>query len=121
MSSQPNKAVAVTEEKDNGGKRKSSDADHDLNVHCDHCDHCDNQPCTVSELDPMLISILQTYEGWKSNKQIRFRMYSDAIKSLHGTGLGKGVRKKLPSCLQRRIHQLVPDKEYTGFKATKEE
>ena len=85
------------------------------------CTECGNHPCVVLDMEEMLISILQTYEGWKSKKQIRFRMYSDAIKVLHGPGLGKGVRKKLPSCLQRRVHCLVPDEMYTGFKQCKKD
>ena len=92
---------------------------------CDHsanvCNDCGNQPCVVKELEEILLSLFHTYEGWKSKKQIRFRMYSDSIKFLHGPGLGKGVRKKLPSCLQRHIHRLVPDEKYTGFKPTTEE
>ena len=44
-------------------------------------------------------------------------MYSQCIKYIHGPGLGKGVRKKLPDCLQNQIKDLAPDKDnhYTGF------
>ena len=117
MSNQEGKAIAESQHKGDEDKVLCPDAE-DTN---EQCIHCGNQPCLVPELETMLMSILDTYEGWKSKKQIRFRMYSDTIKFLHGPGLGKGVRKKLPSCLQRRIHKLVPDDSYTGFKATAEE
>ena len=89
-----------------------------LEVQC--CD-CGNHPCVVIDLEEMLVSILHTYEGWKSKKQICFQMYSDSIKFIHGPGLGKEVRKKMPSCLQRHIHSLVPDQTNTGFKKTTED
>ena len=82
----------------------------------DGCNHCGNNPCMSVELDPLFQSILQTYGGWKTNKEIRFQMYTDAIKSVYGPGLGKGVRKRHPQCVQDKIRFLAPDQTYTGFK-----
>ena len=67
---------------------------------CDDCRYCDNHPCVGDDLKPMFVSIVETYSGIKTNKQMRFIMYSDATKSVHGTCLGKGVRKRLPYCVQ---------------------
>ena len=61
------------------------------------CRHCGNHPCFGIEMEPLLLSILQTYGEWKSSKQVRFLVYGEATKHIHGTGLGKGVRKKLPN------------------------
>ena len=79
------------------------------------CKHCGNHPCILRELDPLLVSILDTYGEWKTNKQIRFHMYTETVKVIFGPALGKGVRKKLPSCVQMRIHKMAPDDKYTGF------
>ena len=84
------------------------------------CRYCGNHPCYVQELDGMLVSIVDTYGGWKTNKQIRFKMYSDSIRFIHGSSLGKGVRKKLPHCVQSRIRSLASDDSYTGFKHAKD-
>ena len=79
------------------------------------CKHCGNHSCCVKELEPMPNSILQTYGEWKSHKQIRFHMYSDAVKHTFGTGLGKEVKKKLPVSVTHIIREMCPDNEYTGF------
>ena len=42
-------------------------------------------------------------------------MYSDSVKHIFGTRLGKGVRKRLPNCVTQIIREICPDKEYTGF------
>ena len=86
----------------------------------DDCKYCDNHPCLADDLKPMLVSIAETYSGIKTNRQLRFIMYGDATKSVHGTGLGKGVRKRLPSCVQSMIRSLAPDDQYTGFKEAKD-
>ena len=57
------------------------------------CIHCGNQPCVAIELEPMLLSILETYQDIKTKRQIRFQMYTDTIRYIHGPELGKGVRK----------------------------
>ena len=93
----------------------------DENKENDECKHCDNHPCVSEELKPMLLSIMEAYAGIKSNKQIRFLMYSDSTKFIFGTGLGEGVRKRLPLCTQSLIRSLAPDKRYTGFKEAKAE
>ena len=42
------------------------------------------------------------------------------MKSIHGPGLGNDVRKKLPQCLQQKMHSIVPDEKYTGFVESKD-
>ena len=81
------------------------------------CSHCSNHPCILGEIEPLLISILETYREWKYNKQVRFKMYAEATTHIHGPGLGKGVRKKLPHCVTSAIRSMAPadDKKYTGF------
>ena len=79
------------------------------------CTYCGNHPCFLSELEPLLSSIMDAFGDLKSNKEIRFLMYKDSVKVIYGTGLGKGVRKRLPSCVQKHIHKLAPDDKYTGF------
>ena len=85
------------------------------------CKHCGYYPCIVIELEPMLASILQTYGDWKTNKQVHYIMYGDAVAFVYGRGLGPKVRRKLPECVSREIKEMCPDKndEYTGFIATK--
>ena len=63
----------------------------------------------------MLVSVLETYGEIKSKKQIRFQMYSDTIRYIHGPGLVKGVRKKPPNCVVKTIHVMAPSEKYTGF------
>ena len=87
----------------------------------DVCSYCGNHPCVLEDLDEMLISIVDTYKDWKTNKQIRYKMYSDSTRVIYGSGLGKGVRKKLPHCVQKRVHSLAPDEKYVGFKDAKDE
>ena len=84
------------------------------------CRFCDNHPCLSKDLEDQLVSIMETYGGYESNKKVRFRMYSQCITHIHGPGLGKGVRKKLPDCLQNEIKKLAPEKDnaYTGFIAS---
>ena len=47
------------------------------------CSHCNNHPCVREDLQPTLISILQTYRECKTNKQVRFTMYREATKFIH--------------------------------------
>ena len=72
------------------------------------------------ELKDRLNAILMAYHDSKTNKQIRYCMYTDSVKQMHGY-LGKGTRKKVPKCLEKRIHSLAPDKEYTGFIPSQEQ
>ena len=80
----------------------------------DYCSICESDPCIISELDDMLNEILIEYRDTKTNREIRYCMYTDSIRYIHGY-LGKGNRKKVPKCLEKRIHSLAPDEEYTGF------
>ena len=79
------------------------------------CRHCGNHPCFGIEMEPFLITIVDTYSDCKTNKQLRFMMYSAATKHIHGPGLGKGVRKKLPNCVSDLIRSMSPSDIYTGY------
>ena len=68
------------------------------------CVLCGNQPCFSVELQPILSSILEVHKDWCTNKQVRYKMYTDLIRFIHGSSLGKGVRKKTPPCIQKLIH-----------------
>ena len=63
----------------------------------------------------MSLSLLEIYCGRMENRKFRFNMYSDAIEFIHGTGLGKGVRKQFENCVTGLIRGLAPDKPYSGF------
>ena len=93
-----------------GGAVKKEEPDEASEV----CQFCEQEPCLVVELNDLLNSILWNYSDTKTNKQIRYCMYTDCTSYMHGY-LGKGNRKKVPKCLEDRIHFLAPDKEYTGF------
>ena len=99
------------------GKKDSVKADDDNVDELFTCKHCDNQPCFTKMLEDSLVAVLETYRDWNTNKNIRFRMYKECVNHIHGPGLGKGVRKKLPLCVQSQIRDMAPDKEnsYTGF------
>ena len=95
---------------------KKESTDEKLFVPPSHCQVCDNEPCIAIELEQMLMSIFHTHRDSKTNREIRFTMYTNSVKEIYGPSLGKGVRKKLPHCLQMKIRSIVPDKKYTGFK-----
>ena len=86
----------------------------------DYCYYCERDPCIITELDDMLKEILMEYREEKTNRQIRYIMYTECIRYLYGY-LGKGNRRKVPKCLEERIHSLLPDKNYTGFIPSKEQ
>ena len=85
---------------------------------CSACPHCLVDPCWEKEIEPMLLSLVEVYSGRMENHKLRFKMYSDAVKFIHGTGLGKGVRKQLPGCVTGLIQRIAPDKSYAGFVET---
>ena len=95
-------------------KREKDDEDNAKGTY-DICRYCENDPCVSEEHLNMLASLFDTYRDWKTNRQIRFCMYSNCVKAIHGPGLGRGVRKKLPHCLERKIREMAPDEKYTGF------
>ena len=99
--------------------KEGEGGDEERNEGTESCRYCGNHPCFVAELDEMLVSIVDTYSTFKSNKQIRFKMYSDSVRFIYGSSLGKGMRKKLPHCVQCRIRSLAPDESYTGYKDAK--
>ena len=70
-------------------------------------------------LHEMLKTLLDSQCDYKTNRQIRFSMYVNSVKTIHGPGLGKGVRKRLSCCLENKIRSMAPDKKYTGFIAGK--
>ena len=97
--------------RDDGGEDEGTAGDEDK-----VCEHCGYEPCLVLELRPMFEAIVQAYLGEKTNKQIRFKIYTDSVLHINGSGLGVGVRKRLPHCVQKIIRRFAPDKDYTGFK-----
>ena len=42
-------------------------------------------------------------------------MYVNSVTAIFGPGLGKGVRKRLPPCLENKIRSMAPDEKCTGF------
>ena len=62
MESQELKRKSEDEKQDESEEKRGED---DIML---ECIHCGNQPCVITELEPMLISILQTYGEIKSNK-----------------------------------------------------
>ena len=100
-----------------GGKQDNKKEDDNNVDELLPCKHCANQPCLTTVLEDNLVAVLETYRDWNTNKNIRFRMYKECVNHIHGPGLGKGVRKKLPLCVQSQIRDMAPDKEnsYTGF------
>ena len=79
------------------------------------CEHCKANCCLAIEMQTMLLSLRKCYGRRSDNKKVRFKMYSDAVKYIHGPGLGKGVHKKLPDCVSRFIRRLATDEKYTGY------
>ena len=84
----------------------------------DVCRYCAVDPCWDKELQPMLLSLFENYGGYMENRKLRHKMYTEAVKVIYGTCLGKGVRKQVPFCVTKRIRRLAPDQTYTGFKDT---
>ena len=81
----------------------------------DECPHCDSDPCVAKEMYPNFLTISTIFCDTKSNKQMRFQMYKEATKFIHGPGLGKGVRRKLPACVECMIRDIAPDESYKGY------
>ena len=72
--------------------RQEDAAKKDLEVsnNPEDCIYCDNHPYLIIEAQAMLVSILHTNREWKTNKQVRFLIYAEATKLMHGAGLGVG-------------------------------
>ena len=98
------------------GACKQEDAAEDSDV----CNQCGYEPCVVVELEEMLVAIKQSYIDIKSNNQIRFIMYKESVTHIYGRGLGKGVRKMVPKCIERKIHSMAPSAKYKGFVEAKQ-
>ena len=105
----------VLEISSNDGVEDAAPNEEDTDETVDVCPECGSDPCVVVELEEMLQDMRDLYMGWKTNKQTRFLMYRECSNHIHGTGLGKGVRRKLPNCVENRIRSMVPDENYTGF------
>ena len=98
------------------GKDKQEEEDKDVVV-ASKCPHCGNHPCVIREIEHLLVSILETYGEWKTKKQVCFKMYSHATMYIHGLELGRGIRKKLLSCVTNIIREMspAPNDKYQGF------
>ena len=88
-----------------------------------HCFHCGRQPCIMfsDEYCTMVTIGEEMAEDGKSNKEIRFALYSHMSKVYHGPGLGKGNRMELPLCIVGEIRDHYPKEngtEYVGFQAS---
>ena len=59
--------------------------------------------------------LISSGKEW-SNNNIRYKLYTKATYMIHGE-LGKGVRRKLPSCVEQAIKDTYPsnDGDYIGF------
>ena len=99
-----------------GDKGNEEEEDEDVMI-LKECPHCANHPCVVREVEPLLVSILEIYGGYRSAKSVRHKMYTDVITHIHGPCLGKGVRRKPPSCVVKVIREMSPDPDgnYKGF------
>lgn len=110
-----NEAVKDEEPPTSGGEDHVPDEIEVIDL-TDFCDDCERDPCVLVELQEVLSSILDSYRDEKTNRQIRFMMYQDAIRFIYGSGLCRYNRKRAPACVERRIRSMLPDVTYTGFK-----
>jgi hypothetical protein len=92
------------------------------------CEACNSSPCVLSVVDPDIDQDKSLYEylsfvgenmqeDGQTNKEIRYELYRIATNAISGH-LGKGNRKKLPTCVTADIKDLFPEStgEYVGFK-----
>lgn len=105
-----------TEEEE--GKKKTCGK---CNVNLQECGFCNETPCVITGCYDMLCQLGDSKQSiGMSNREIRFELYREATRFLHGF-LGKGNRRQLPLCVIGEIHDLYPAEKgtkYTGFKAT---
>lgn len=86
------------------------------------CKHCGCTLCYVHSIYDLLCERGEEMEEEKcANRNIRFALYRIASEQYHGH-LGKGNRKKLPTCIVGNIRDLFPDarRNYIGFRAKPE-
>jgi hypothetical protein len=87
------------------------------------CPYCEQDPCCLQD---GLYDALTAYEEFireadteekLTNKEVRFQLYREAIRHIHGH-MGKGRRVKLLLCVETEIRDLAPegDRNYVGFK-----
>jgi hypothetical protein len=115
------------EDEEDKEEEEEEDADEPPAV---RCVLCDNSPCILRQGlydDLVLLSVNMTensYETVYTNKQVRFEMYREATRYIHGY-LGKGRCVPLPQCVRTEILDFAPesDRKYVGFQdgETKEE
>ena len=83
------------------------------------CRHCNLFPCVLNrECDNMLAIASNLQEEGKTNKEIRFALYTHFSQVYHGH-LGAGNRMPLPTCVVGEIRDHYPKDEgteYVGFK-----
>jgi hypothetical protein len=86
------------------------------------CQYCQSVPCLLEDglydfivEQEQYIRECDTSEE-KTNKEIRYQLYKEATRWMHGH-LGKGVRKKIPQCVETEIRDLAPEpgRDYIGF------
>jgi hypothetical protein len=94
------------------------------------CPHCLNAPCLLSQ--GLYRSMVDYYEEnfcdadgetTLASREVRFQMYKYVTEWIHGF-LGKGVRIKIPLCVQSEIRDLAPadpGTTYVGFKESREQ
>ena len=54
--------------------------------------HFGNKPCIVGKIESLLVSVLETC-GWKTHRQVRFKVYSEATTYIRRPGMGKKQRR----------------------------
>ena len=74
--------------------------------HC--CKHCKKDPCCLIDHLACILSFGEEYKDQgRSNNEIRYALYRDVTYEMNGT-LGRGVRKKLPQCIELFIKNKWP-------------
>lgn len=85
------------------------------------CEYCKENPCVMEVHYDHLMEVGEFEESLqRKNKEVRFKLYREATRLLHGY-LGRQVRKELPGCVVRDIHDAYPEPnsgEYVGFSET---
>ena len=76
---------------------------------------CAKSPCVFLEWQEELERHVDIMYPEVSNKAKRYHMYRHMLRKLHGH-MGKGKRKRLPSCILQGLRDLFPSEEYVGFK-----
>ena len=79
------------------------------------CEYCRIAPCiATTEYDNMAEVGAAGEAENKTNKEIRFSLYSYMSRVFHGR-LGKGIRRPLPACVTGEIHDAYPEADITNY------